>query len=1128
MITAINSRNETIQCRRTWSVTINIVQMEDTTRFGNQFRSIPILKPHNVASMMTWTLCSILSSVKELWHTIDSMTSPFRHNGWEGYLLTFIQSEAFSFQTIRNDPKPPFRKIKAFTKMINKINEFAPIISDIDEDGTNRSHLYKFSIEFMRNIFAQTNHPTILVSESVIDVLSIDGNHYDNKNAIVIVGSGLPVEFGNNDISSPDKIVLDNGCSFELRSIVLLRGEAFYSSNPSNFESVRYMRHGGHFNNWWKQERSDELVTRCSENIVAELLSRNENDDSSSYFEQHILVYIKEETVDVDKWRLKILQSVGGSPHVQCGCNLFPLIPTNAQRGKKQKCYNCNKVESFVCCNRDCPLRMCKKCHSMLPKDAVTTINPNNGGTQVTPLNNHARNGSDDTTDGTMSNTNNDDCEDEASDDDDETEMAYAELNSVDGSIHYDDENGGSSDGSSSGDDSDNSLLRFFGEEEESSDEEESTEEEESSDNGSSDEDGESSSDESSDEDNYDDGEYPSLVARDDSDFDSDTDSDDNDDEDDDTSLFNDEGNTLDNFVTYADVDETQEQTEDNTDLGDEFYTTQAGDIPVHIEHNPDMDRVQGHVLYNQAAVCTTRNDKRITGSQPQRHFVQRLCATTPGQASPILSLEQCLGFGRIFWSCATSDRHAVLGALPSWAYSSTSYPNGFASLPDTVRSRVTASGQITGTCPHYHRFLFDILGNKALSKGDSRQIINRGFQVDASHPMGISTRNNNQDGLTECIDSHDMVRGLAAAQEYILFDLFITFTANHSKTPGLQFLHHWKRSEKWGSHFRDYHTMPNTDRQELRHAMEEASGPVLLRNWVEVRTFILKYLKDHESFLGCKAAALFSRDEYQKDKGNLFHQHLVWAHMKDDLSPRAVCFFEELIRTSVFEIVKTDEIHSLMDRGLLKSVDEVNDVVELAQTCLTHICGERCKRLVTSTKDDDPKNYKCRKKHPVKDSPDCSTHQYIPMNVTLSPSCIQALQECGLCTTDENDEIKFLHPYFCPTSHMAPCNMNADCNMSPVITELFLLVKAMCNVQSVTHANGIIKYILKYIAKFDLANRAMASADAHSGATKVRTEFLHDTKITYLGTTKRLHSRNVEIIIILLVATSRFWKWFN
>ena len=258
-----------------------------------------------------------------------------------------------------------------------------------------------------------------------------------------------------------------------------------------------------------------------------------------------------------------------------------------------------------------------------------------------------------------------------------------------------------------------------------------------------------------------------------------------------------------------------------------------------------------------------------------------------------------------------------------------------------------------------------------------------------------------------------------------------------------------------------------------------------------------MKYLKNHESFLGCKAAALFSRDEYQKDKGNLFHQHLVWAHKKDELSHRSTRFFEDLIRTSVFDVIRTDEVQSLMDKGLLKSVDEANDVIDLAKTCLVHKCGQRCKRLITSTKDGDPKNYKCRKKHPVKDSPDCSSHQYIPMNVTLSPSCIQALLDCGLCTLDENEEIKFSHPYFCPTSHMAPCNMNADCNMSPIITELFLLVKAMCNVQSVTHANGIVKYILKYIAKFDLANRVIGSANAHTGTTQVGSEFLHNTKIT-------------------------------
>ena len=120
------------------------------------------------------------------------------------------------------------------------------------------------------------------------------------------------------------------------------------------------------------------------------------------------------------------------------------------------------------------------------------------------------------------------------------------------------------------------------------------------------------------------------------------------------------------------------------------------------------------------------------------------------------------------------------------------------------------------------------------------------------------------------------MVHWLAAAQQYIKFDLFITFTANHSRTPGLQFLHHWKRSEKWGKYFNDYSNFPEYNKIELQKAMEEASGIILLRNWIEIRTLILKYLKNHKSFIGCKASDLFGRDEYQKDKGNLPHTHLA------------------------------------------------------------------------------------------------------------------------------------------------------------------------------------------------------------------------------------------------------------
>ena len=68
---------------------------------------------------------------------------------------------------------------------------------------------------------------------------------------------------------------------------------------------------------------------------------------------------------------------------------------------------------------------------------------------------------------------------------------------------------------------------------------------------------------------------------------------------------------------------------------------------------------------------------------------------------------------------------------------------------------------------------------------------------------------------------------------------------------------------------------------------------------------------------------------------------------------------------------------------------------------------------------------------------------------------------------------------------------------MSPVVTELFLLFLSMVNAQSVGHANGLAKYILKYVGKFDQGNRVTASANPHTGSLQVGLQFLHNTKIT-------------------------------
>ena len=126
------------------------------------------------------------------------------------------------------------------------------------------------------------------------------------------------------------------------------------------------------------------------------------------------------------------------------------------------------------------------------------------------------------------------------------------------------------------------------------------------------------------------------------------------------------------------------------------------------------------------------------------------------------------------------------------------------------------ASGSLTSTDKHYHCHLFDVLSNKSLSSGDSRQVNNRGFCVDSTKPIGLSIRNSNESGLTECVDSRKMVNSLAAAQEYHSFDYFITFTGNHRNTPGVSFLDQWKRYEDRKSSFPDWNSMHTGDRDKL------------------------------------------------------------------------------------------------------------------------------------------------------------------------------------------------------------------------------------------------------------------------------------------------------------------------
>ena len=101
-----------------------------------------------------------------------------------------------------------------------------------------------------------------------------------------------------------------NGINFELRVVCILRAKE-KGRNPSDYDSVRYMRHGKGFSKWWKQERMDEIV---SQSVVNErLLETFQYIVEDCFFLQFVCVYVRQDDSCVKNWRKNSLKVWGES-----------------------------------------------------------------------------------------------------------------------------------------------------------------------------------------------------------------------------------------------------------------------------------------------------------------------------------------------------------------------------------------------------------------------------------------------------------------------------------------------------------------------------------------------------------------------------------------------------------------------------------------------------------------------------------------------------------------------------------------------------------------------------------------------------------------------------------------------
>lgn len=98
-----------ISCRRPWARKILLVQMEDVNGYGIQPFPVPQYDISSNAALTTWILSALLMGSKELWDIVQAKSTPFHVWGWEGWLLTYLDT-TLPFQSTRADPKITFQE----------------------------------------------------------------------------------------------------------------------------------------------------------------------------------------------------------------------------------------------------------------------------------------------------------------------------------------------------------------------------------------------------------------------------------------------------------------------------------------------------------------------------------------------------------------------------------------------------------------------------------------------------------------------------------------------------------------------------------------------------------------------------------------------------------------------------------------------------------------------------------------------------------------------------------------------------------------------------------------------------------------------------------------------------------
>mmetsp|Transcript_10982 Transcript_10982/g.23256 ORF Transcript_10982/g.23256 Transcript_10982/m.23256 type:complete len:272 (+) Transcript_10982:1832-2647(+) len=271
-----------------------MLQTEDQTGYGTLFYPIPHFNTGKVPLALVWTVFGMIAGYSELWHVIDTKPTSFNWSGWEGWILTAIQSKCFEFDPITVERRSPISKLTRLPDMASKVNAFVPPELG-DEEVFGSAAFYKLDINCFWRLFPAADYSSTVavvdsMEESIMEAMAGEPSNLDSKKIVIAVGEA-PTR-GHHTI---------RGSVFELRIVCIVRAKE-RDGRPSHYDAIWYIQHGDGFSHWQKQERGESIITHL---LPGEDLYGNIQDvlEEDCDFVECVSVYVRQEDINVNQWR---------------------------------------------------------------------------------------------------------------------------------------------------------------------------------------------------------------------------------------------------------------------------------------------------------------------------------------------------------------------------------------------------------------------------------------------------------------------------------------------------------------------------------------------------------------------------------------------------------------------------------------------------------------------------------------------------------------------------------------------------------------------------------------------------------------------------------------------------------